>query len=128
MNAYSITVFHCLYNYIHDFFVLQLTIMSTAELLSTLISQLTAGQRPQQLAERAERTPSKQLQTSARNVIRDERKEKATPAQQMFAIGIYIRRCSWSLSNIWAGKRTTYKVYNLQLCACIEFKIICFLC
>lgn len=104
MNAYSITVFHCLYNYIHDFFVLQLTIMSTAELLSTLISQLTAGQRPQQLAEGAERTPSKQLQTSARNVIRDERKEKATPAQQMFGKGIYIRRCSQSLSNIWAGK------------------------
>lgn len=94
MNTYSITVFHCLYNYIHDFFVLQLTIMSTAELLSTLISQLTAGQRPQQLAEGAERTPSKQLQTSARNVIRDERKEKATPAQQMFAIGIYIKWCS----------------------------------
>ena len=79
--------------------------MSTAELLSTLISQLTAGQRPQQLAEGAERTPSEQLQTAARNVIRDEvildvddrsasdafnieellqkrkRKEKTTPAQ-----------------------------------------------
>ena len=55
--AYSITVFYCLYNYIHDFFVLQLKIMSTAELLITLISQLTAGQRPQQLAEGAKRTP-----------------------------------------------------------------------
>ena len=92
--------------------------MSTAELLSTLISQLTAGQRPQELAEGAKRTPSEQLQTAAQNVIRDEvildvddrsasdafnmeellqkrkRKEKATPAQQMFAVGIYIRPCS----------------------------------
>lgn len=124
MNAYSITVFHCLYNYIHDFFVLQLTIMSTAELLSTLISQLTAGQRPQQLAEGAKRTPSKQLQTSARNVIRDERKEKATPAQQMFGIGIYI------LDGVLSRYQTFGRenVYNLQLRACIEFKIICFLC
>ena len=46
--------------------------MSTAELLSTLISQFTAGQRPQELAEGAKWTPSEQLQTAAQNVIRDE--------------------------------------------------------